>query len=427
MRKWTIIAAALLAGCGTERAVAPEAASAPELAVTAAGAPATLTRVNGQGQRGAPGDRLQYPLTTKVTDASGNVVPGVTVTYVIVQGVATVENPAPVTDAQGNASTYVRVQNTDQVRIQASVPGTQPVVFTVNPIDPVPATVTRVNGQGQQGAPGTVLPTPLTVNVRNAAGQAVQGATASFVVIEGDATVSPATAGTDNQGNASTRVTLGPTPGVVRVRATVGSVAPVIFTINPQAASQTPASPVGTSGQGQTGTAGSELPNPITVTVRNASGVPLRGIPVTFTVVEGSATLSNPNAVTDAQGNASTRVTLGSTAGTVRIRADVPGLEPTFFTAASTPGAVATVTISPNPITLRVGQQLNLADLTVVARDINGNVVTGRPANCQSNDQALLTLQLLGAVGVALLPGTTSVTCTVDGVSATVPVNITLL
>lgn len=426
MRNWTILATGLLAACGSERALAPEPVEAPAFAASAAATPATLTRVNGQGQRGAAGERLQYPLTTKVTDANGNVVPGVTVSYVLVQGNATIETPNPTTDYQGNASTYVRVQNTDQVRIQASVTGTQPVYFTENAVDPVPASVTRVNGQGQQGAPGTQLPTPLTVNVRNAAGQPVQGATASFVVIEGDATVTTATATTDNQGNASTRVTLGSTPGVVRVRATVGSVAPVVFTLNPQAASQVPAAPVGTSGQGQQGVAGSELPNPLTVTVRNASGVPLRGIPVTFTVVEGSATLSNPNAVTDAQGNATTRVTLGNTAGTVRIRADVPGLEPTFFTATSTPGAVVTVTITPNPINLRVGQQLNLADLTVVATDINGNVVTGRPSSCQSNNQSLLSLQLLGTVGVALLPGTTSVTCTVDGVSATVPVNITL-
>ena len=76
-------------------------------------------------------------------------------------------------------------------------------------------------GNGQVGAPGQTLTTPLAVKVTNAGGSPVKGTTVTFSVTSGAATVSPTTATTDINGQAQTTATLGSTAGTVVVNATV--------------------------------------------------------------------------------------------------------------------------------------------------------------------------------------------------------------
>jgi hypothetical protein len=84
-----------------------------------------------------------------------------------------------------------------------------------------PSAIARVSGNGQVGLIGQPLSLPLIVKVTGASGVAVKGATVTFAVTAGAATVSPSTATTDSLGQAKTQVTLGSAAGDVTITATV--------------------------------------------------------------------------------------------------------------------------------------------------------------------------------------------------------------
>jgi hypothetical protein len=71
------------------------------------------------------------------------------------------------------------------------------------------------------------------------------------------------------------------------------------------------------------------------VVVTNADGVPVAGVTVDFAVQSGGGTLSVAQAITDLQGVAITRLTLGPSPGpnTVAVTADGIGGSPIIFTA----------------------------------------------------------------------------------------------
>jgi trimeric autotransporter adhesin len=84
-------------------------------------------------------------------------------------------------------------------------------------------------------------------------------------------------------------------------------------------------------GDQQTGAPGTALSTPLTVQAAFRAGVPVKGIPVSFAVTSGSATLSATSAVTDATGLAGVSATLGSTAGPVVVTATLTGLPAVQF------------------------------------------------------------------------------------------------
>ena len=85
------------------------------------------------------------------------------------------------------------------------------------------------------------------------------------------------------------------------------------------------------SGDNQVGALGETLPEALVVRVVNATGVGVPGVVVIFAVVEGSATLSATETVTDEDGRAGVAITLGDEAGRVVVRASVPGAPPVEF------------------------------------------------------------------------------------------------
>ena len=87
------------------------------------------------------------------------------------------------------------------------------------------------------------------------------------------------------------------------------------------------------SGSRQQGAAGTALAQPLVVSVRDQNGAALPGATVTFSVTTGGGTLSATTGTTDADGRASTTLTLGRTPGTTTAQATVAGLEPVTFTA----------------------------------------------------------------------------------------------
>lgn len=110
------------------------------------------------------------------------------------------------------------------VAVLDGVPTQLSSIFTVT-VAP-PTAITLVSGGGQFSDPNTALPAPVVVRVLNVFAQPVVGATVTFAVHAGGGSVTPATASTDANGQASTQWTLGQ-GGVQTLRATVGSLTPL--------------------------------------------------------------------------------------------------------------------------------------------------------------------------------------------------------
>ncbi len=161
-------------------------------------------------------------------------------------------------------------------------------------------------------------------------GSPFDGAEVTFAVTAGDGSLSVGTALSAWRGRASTTLTLGRTPGINTVTATVGDLDPVTFTAVgiaiPQAFTKF-------SGEGQQGPAGVSLTEPFVVEVRDQNGNPLASAQVTFAVASGGGTLSTTTATTDSSGRASSTLTLGRGSGTNTVEVTVAELEPVIFSA----------------------------------------------------------------------------------------------
>ena len=96
------------------------------------------------------------------------------------------------------------------------------------------------------------------------------------------------------------------------------------------------------SGNNQQGVPDAVLVNPFVVEVQDGNNLAFEGVPVTFTVTAGGGTLSATNTVTNANGRAENRLTLGSKPGPNTIRASVKGISQTV-TFNATAGAVVNI------------------------------------------------------------------------------------
>ena len=90
------------------------------------------------------------------------------------------------------------------------------------------------------------------------------------------------------------------------------------------------------SGLGQQATGGETLANPLIVAAIDASGRPMPGVRVTFSVTQGNGDLSTTTATTDANGRAETIFTLGPDPGRHSVRAIGRTVYPATFTAVAT-------------------------------------------------------------------------------------------
>ena len=99
--------------------------------------------------------------------------------------------------------------------------------------------------------------------------------------------------------------------------------------------------------------------------------------------------------------------------GTVEGKSDIS-------TVSVTQAPVATVAIVPNPLSMSVTQS---TQLTAVARDANGAVLTGRPVTWTSSDNAIATVSPEGMLK-AIAEGTATITATSEGKSGTAAVTV---
>jgi hypothetical protein len=130
------------------------------------------------------------------------------------------------------------------------------------------------------------------------------------------------------------------------------------------------------STNGQTGTVGQALVNPVAVHVTDQNGNSMAGATVTWTVASGSGSVSSATSSTDASGNATVTWTLGNTAGANSLTAAIAGGASTTITATGQAAAAAAVTIvSGNGQSVTSGSATQ--PLVVMVADQFGNPVAG--------------------------------------------------
>lgn len=185
------------------------------------------------------------------------------------------------------------------------------------------------------GVAGAVVTPPPSVIVKDQNGSPMGGETVTFAVVSGGGSVSGATVTTDASGIATVGSwTLGPATGANVLNATSGTLAGVEFTATSTAGAA--ASLARNAGDNQTAAAGSAVPIPPSVVVKDANGNPKSDVSVTFAVVSGGGSITGATAVTNAAGVATVGSwTLGS-AGVNSLSATVTGLPPVMFTAGVT-------------------------------------------------------------------------------------------
>jgi hypothetical protein len=189
-----------------------------------------IALVSGDNQTGMVGTKLAQPLVVQVTDGFGNPISGVTVGWSVTGG-GSVSAPLTDTDVNGQASverTLGLTAGTQTTLASASGLAGSPVTFTHTANAGNVSSVVKISGDVGSAAAGTTV--GLVVEVRDADGNPISGASVNWVVGEGGGNVTPANNTTGSDGRASAQWTLGSAPATNTLTAVSGG-ATATFTI----------------------------------------------------------------------------------------------------------------------------------------------------------------------------------------------------
>jgi hypothetical protein len=293
--------------------------------------PSKIEIVSGNAQSGVAGNPLAAPVTVRARDLNDKPVANWGIGFAPSNGGSASPNPAT-TNGNGEASTTwtlgpVAGQQTLTATLTTAGGTLVTVQFTATATGVVQ--VQKLAGDNQTGVLGTQLPVALKVKVVGANSTPIPGASVAFT---GAGSVSATPVTTNAAGEASTFWTLPSSgSGTATMTATAGGVS-ANFTATLQ--QPPPGSIAIIAGNAQTGRGCTALPNQIVARVRDGNGVNLPGQTVNFTPAPGSGSSFNPqSAVTDANGEARSTWTLGSTLGGYTATASVGSLSPAQLTA----------------------------------------------------------------------------------------------
>ena len=305
---------------------------------------ATLEKGTGGGQTGETDQTLTNPLVVTVLDQYGNPFPGVTVSF-SVRPSGTLNPTSADTGSNGQASTLLQLGSTATTyTVTASVTGLPSVTFTATATAPPPpppptlvaTTLEKISGDGQTARTSQYLTNPLVVKVLDQNSAALSGVTVNFSVSPNSGVLSPTSATTGSDGQASTTLQLGGTATTYTVTASVTGLTSVTFTATatepPRAARLQKI-----SGDGQSKEAYQHLTNPLIVKVWDQYNNPLPDTTVSFSVNPSVGILNPASDTTDSDGQASTILRFGKTTGTYTVTATATGITGSVtFTATAT-------------------------------------------------------------------------------------------
>ena len=246
------------------------------------------------------------------------------------------------------------------------------------PSAPLPAaSVTDITGVAHSGTAGQALSERVVVRVADAAGDPLSNVAVAFAVTAGGGSVDPASATTDDRGEARTRWTLGRSAGSNTLTATAGAASVQITATGTAGRAATIAI---SAGDNQTGTAGTPVPISPAVVVRDANNNPVEGAVVVFSAVVGGGQVSDPLRRTNAQGIASVaQWVLGTTAGPQRLAAQITEVgvagNPVVFAATARAGAPASLVAASSTAQSAAAAALVASPPSVRVVDVHGNPV----------------------------------------------------
>ena len=322
------------------------------------------------------GGTVQLAATAR--DAAGNVLTGRTVSWSsATPGVATIDANGLVTAV--SAGTSVITATIDGVTASATITATAVPVASVS-VSPGSASLTT----------GSTV--QLAATARDAAGNILTGRPVSW------SSASPAVATVDGAGLAT-----GVAPGSAVITASVGGVtATATLTVT-----LVPVASVSIAPGSASVAAGGTVQ--LAATAKDASGNVLTGRTTSWSSATLAVATINSNGLVSAV-----------SAGSSVITATIDGISANA-TITVTNAPVITASVSPASSTIAVGSTLQL---TVTARDGNGNIVTGRPTVWTSGNPAVATIDANG-LATAVGAGSTQLTVAVEGVRATANLTVT--
>lgn len=196
-------------------------------------------------------------------------------------------------------------------------------------------------GSGDNQSWGTAhnLPFPLRVIVTDG-GAPVEGVEVTWSVDSGNGYIATLIPVTGSDGISTARWGMSTTVGTIHAKATLEGAngSPVIFTAT--AIPNLPDTVSIFSGDGQVGTVGTDLGEPLAVFVGDQFDNPFPGQQIEWIITSGSGTLSTSLSVSNQAGVATTVLTLGATPGDITVLARFPGAQTgprVTFTATAVP------------------------------------------------------------------------------------------
>ena len=336
-----LFAAVLLAECGE-----PTNSSGHRAAL--------MQIVSGDAQEAVAGTELPAPLVVKVLDSAGAAVSGQVVNFRIVAGGGSVFAGASITNSAGLAQERwtLGTSTADSQRVEAravdNVTGA-PLTFAVFKavaLPGPPASVTKVAGDAQSAVVESAVVVRPAVSVADTYSNPVPGMAVTFAVASGGGSIPQPTHTTNDSGVATvTSWTLGPVAGANTLTATVTGFPTVTFTAIGIAGA--PANVTINAGDNQSAVAGSSVPIPPSVLVKDAKGNVVSGAVVTFAVASGGGTAIGSAAGTNSAGIAAVLGwTLGPTVGINTMTATVTPVPAVTFTATGVVGPADAMTRS---------------------------------------------------------------------------------
>jgi len=353
------------------------------------GAANAITVTSGSGQNALVNTAFAAPLVATVTDAFGNLVPNVTVTFKGPSSGAGLSFPdgnTAATNARGQASIAMDANTgSGSYTVTASVTGVNvPANFTLTNNPDAPAGITVASGGGQSAVVNTTFAAPLVASVTDRYGNPVSGVTVTFAGPTsgaGSGFPNGHTAVTNAQGQASLSVAANTIAGSYAVTASVtGPSALANF-----AATNEPGSPtaiVAAAGSGQSAIANTVFGGPLVAIITDAFGNPVGGVTVTFAVPGSGAAASfvgGATVVTNTQGSASVELVANGTAGAFTIAASISGVStPANFDLANF-SDTATITVTSGSGQSTPVNSVFAARLVVSVTDASGHSIPNIP------------------------------------------------
>jgi hypothetical protein len=260
----------------------------------------------------------------------------------------------------------------------------------IRPIWLVPMALQEVHGDSQSAVVGHPLSDSLVVRAVSRRGEPLAGVTVDFRITSGGGVLTPEKVRTDAGGFARAAWTLGVVAGEQGAEALIegSQIAPVVFTAT--AAADSAVQIVPASGDGQTGTVGEPLGQPLVVQALDEHGNGVPGVGVVWSTNSGSI---EPEAdQTDGSGLASARWTLGTDVAVGATTIASSSADSVVFAATAAAGALHEVRIEPDSI---ITLHRSVVQVAAAAFDVHGNPAEpSQPVIWTTSDQGVATVAL---------------------------------